>query len=512
MQRAVIYTRVSTDHQEEDGTSLDTQRERCFAHAAARGFLVVDARSDTASGYSLDRPGLNAARQLVRAGAVDVLLAFAVDRLSRNQAQVGVLLDEVDQHGARLEFVSEDFEDSAVGRLILNVRAFAGEMEREKIAERTMRGKRERARAGRIPQGTGKGIFGYHYLPAEKRREVNPAQAAVVRRIFDRYLETRSFSTVSHELNADAIPAHQGGDWYPLTIRRVLTNEAYLGRTVYGRTRQERVRGPDGKVRKRAVERPPADWLLIEGATPRLVDDATWERVQSVIADPARVASGRSKREYLLSGRIRCLRCGSAAVPQTLKGRYFYYRCRHAYDRNSGRQCDARYVNGHDLDAKTWAEVVRLLTDPATVLEELRQARERNPGDCDELGRANRALDAVTARQSRLVALLGDGLAPEDEVRRQLNAAAAERATLEAEVAQLEARQRRYVFDASRLEEIRSFLGGHLDAMDMAGRKLALEALAVVVHADQDGWRMQCSLPFLPGDTPLELAGGGWAA
>ena len=72
-------------------------------------------------------------------------------------------MDEVERGGAQLQFGTENFEDTAIGRFILAARAFIGEVEREKIAERTMRGKAERAKAGKIPQGTGIGCYGYTY-------------------------------------------------------------------------------------------------------------------------------------------------------------------------------------------------------------------------------------------------------------------------------------------------------------------------------------------------------------
>ena len=81
--------------------------------------------------------------------------------------------------------MTERFEDTVVGRFILAARAFIAEVEREKIAERTMRGKEERARSGRIPQATGRGMYGYHYDATTGRRVVNGEQAAVVRRIFE---------------------------------------------------------------------------------------------------------------------------------------------------------------------------------------------------------------------------------------------------------------------------------------------------------------------------------------
>src|SRR5205814_1170914 len=106
------------------------------------------------SGYSLERPGIERARELLRAGAVDDVIVYAVDRLSRHQNHIGVLFADIQDADAELCCVTEPFEDTAVGRFILAARAFAAEVEREKISERTKRGKAERARSGRIPQGT----------------------------------------------------------------------------------------------------------------------------------------------------------------------------------------------------------------------------------------------------------------------------------------------------------------------------------------------------------------------
>src|SRR3954452_11893073 len=150
--RAITYARVSTDAQERDGTSLDTQERACLDFARAQGWLVIESVRDAASGFLLPPVGIERVRERLRAGAADVVVAYAVDRLSRNQNQIGVIFDEIQQAGARLEFVTERFEDSAVGRFILAARAFVGEVEREKIVERTTRGKLERARSGRIPQ------------------------------------------------------------------------------------------------------------------------------------------------------------------------------------------------------------------------------------------------------------------------------------------------------------------------------------------------------------------------
>src|SRR4051794_35071589 len=313
--RAIVYSRVSTDAQEKDGTSLDTQERACLDFARQQGWRVVETIRDTASGYTLDRLGMDRIRRLIRDGGADVLLAFAVDRLARNQTKLAVLLDEAEEAGVILECVTEKVEDSPLGKLVMSLRAFAAEVEREKIVERTTRGKLERAKSGRIPQGFGKGCFGYTYNPDTGQREIEPFQAEVVRRIFARFTELRSFDKVSHELNAQGITTYVGGPWHPVGVRRVLENESYTGRLLFRRSRWVKVRGKEGKPHRKRVERPAEEHVEIPGASPRIIDDALWNRVQQIMNDPERIARRpKVHHEYSLRGRVKCSLCGSAMV------------------------------------------------------------------------------------------------------------------------------------------------------------------------------------------------------
>ncbi len=83
--RCIIYSRVSTDAQERDGTSLVTQELACRDYARSNGWTVVEEVRDAASGFTLERPGMVRVREVLRQGCADVVLSYAVDRLARNQ-------------------------------------------------------------------------------------------------------------------------------------------------------------------------------------------------------------------------------------------------------------------------------------------------------------------------------------------------------------------------------------------------------------------------------------------
>lgn len=168
--RAVVYSRVSTDAQEQDGTSLETQERACTEHARSLGYHVAYRVRDSESGTTLDRPGLHQVRGLIRSGEVAVVVAYALDRLAREQHHIGVLFYEAEENGTRFELVTERFEDNATGKFIMSTRAFVAEIEREKIAERTTRGKAERARNGRLPGNWPRNV---RILHAAWRRHAN---------------------------------------------------------------------------------------------------------------------------------------------------------------------------------------------------------------------------------------------------------------------------------------------------------------------------------------------------
>ncbi len=485
--RAILYSRVSTDAQERDGTSLDTQERACLHYAREQRWHVVETVRDAASGFSLDRTGIERIRQLLRASVVDVVIAYAVDRLSRNQNQIGVLFDEVQQAGARLEFVTERFEDTAVGRFILAARAFIGEVEREKIIERTTRGKLERARSGRIPQAFGRGCYGYVYNPTIGQREIEPFQAEVVRRIFARYAESRSFDRICGELNADGIPALEGGRWYSVTIRRILTNESYTGRLIYRRTQWVKTRGKDGKMRRRPVERPIEDRIEIAGASPRIVDEALWQRIQQILNDPERIARRPKPRyAYPLRGRVKCQLCGAAMVGQTMVNRghtYHYYVCRVAFDRRTGRTCSGRNVRADRLEPAIWQEIRTKLTSPQVILQEL--TRKQPEPDQHEIDRTQQRVSEIAEQERRLVKALASGRIEERLVADELDELSRQRITLEEQLRTLrpQAVTPSAVHDADVFVRACRAVGDFLDNAGSADRALALEALQIAVRA-----------------------------
>lgn len=166
---AVIYCRVSTKAQAEEGTSLESQIEACLKLARERGFDVVPEsvfREDW-PGDRLDRPCLERVRESVKKQETQAVIVYSSDRLARNPIHLAILAEECQRHDVQLLFVTEPLDNSPEGMLIQYVKGYAAQIEREKIADRTVRGKRMRARGGKIPGGCGIGLYGYDYIPGK---------------------------------------------------------------------------------------------------------------------------------------------------------------------------------------------------------------------------------------------------------------------------------------------------------------------------------------------------------
>ena len=146
MKTTAIYCRVSTEDQEKEGTSLQTQLEACLNYCQDKDYDVNYRFSEAYSGLTLDRPQLNELRDLIRSEDIDVVVVFCLDRLSRDPSHGVILIQELDKHRVILEAVTEDVDNTELGKLISYIRGFSSKVEAEKIKERTLRGKRERAK------------------------------------------------------------------------------------------------------------------------------------------------------------------------------------------------------------------------------------------------------------------------------------------------------------------------------------------------------------------------------
>jgi site-specific DNA recombinase len=191
--RAILYARVSTAEQAEHGYSLPTQLEAMRKYAAEHGFSVPSPEyeiTDDYSGAKLDRPGLDRARAMLEAGEAEAIIVYSPDRLTRNLAHSLILREGFQRAGVELHSCNRGkSENTAESRMTENIEAVFGDYWREKIIESSKRGRRAKAASGKWVGG-GPPPYGYRKVGKgrETHLEIDPIEAAIVRRIYSLYL------------------------------------------------------------------------------------------------------------------------------------------------------------------------------------------------------------------------------------------------------------------------------------------------------------------------------------
>jgi len=524
MKTAAVYCRVSTEEQEREGTSLQTQLEACLNYCGDKGYEVAHHFSEVFSGLSLERPRLNELRELVRAGEIDVIVVYCLDRLGRDPTHGVILTQEMEKHNVTLEAVTETVDGSELGKLISYIRGFASKLEAEKIRERTMRGKKARALAGRLPSGTGRRLYGYDYVTGkgigEGVRYVREDEAKWVRQMYTWLVdEGLTINGITRRLRGLGVATPSGGQfWIRQTVYRMLTNPAYVGKT-YAFTREyvdpKRRRSPNSKRKKTGVVlRPRDEWVEISNATPAIIDENLFEAAQTILKRNKELASRNAKRPYLLSGYIFCARCGRRYQGYVKKWKdggkrheQRYYRCGGSQTIVTPTPCDNRELNGPAVEAAVWTQIESILSQPEVVLAEI-ETRRQKTGDVGAIERRLATVEAKLKYRSkewerihRAFYVTGD----EERFRSDVAEFKEQGKALENEKGELQRRltaSRELSVDMKAIEDVCEVLTKNLGSLGIEEKRLALEALQARVSVDGSHVSLEGAIPI--PDRPIE--------
>ncbi|EXL04006.1 recombinase family protein [Aquamicrobium defluvii] len=356
--RCAIYTRKSSEEGlDMEFNSLDAQREACEAYIASQkseGWVATRDRYDDGgfSGGNLDRPGLKQLLADIDDGLIDVVVVYKIDRLSRALMDFSKLVEVFDRNGVTFVSVTQSFNTTtSMGRLTLNILLSFAQFEREVIGERI----RDKVAASRK-----RGIWMGGYVPLgydvqERKLVINEAEAASVRRIYERFAELGSATMLAKELRREGFRSKQGTLIDKGYLYRVLRNRVYRGEAVH-----------KGKA--------------YPGEHDAIVTDKVWDQVDAILQGNrhARSSNSRMQTPAPLKGLI-FTDTGAAMTPTATKKRgklYRYYvsmdviKNRTTEDDSGGDQAPVRLPAGMVEDAIV-TEVRRILQTPEVVTQVL---------------------------------------------------------------------------------------------------------------------------------------------
>ncbi len=399
--RCAIYTRKSTEEGlQQEFNSLDAQREAGEAFIASQkteGWLLVPDRFDDGgyTGGNMERPALRRLLAAVESGAIDCVVVYKVDRLSRSLMDFSRIVEGFDRNNVSFVAVTQQFNTtSSLGRLTLNILLSFAQFEREIISERTRDKMSAARRKGKWIGGNP--VLGYDIDPKGGRLVVNPEEAGQVRTIFGLYLELGSL-----------LPVLQEAERRGIVTKRWTTKDGHV------RGGQRIAKGTMHGMLTNAIYTGMVDHkgCLYPGEHERIVDQNIWDRVHETLDrnNIDKGASVRNKFGALLRGVLFCVPCGTPMMhTYTMRKskRYRYYVCYNAQQKG-WKNCETKSVPADAIESAVLDSIRRLGTDPklaeavaAEAIGQMAHRRQEIDQETEAQRRSLRQLNQHLAREA----------------------------------------------------------------------------------------------------------------
>ena len=423
---ADLYIRVSTTEQAEEGYSVGEQEARLRSYCSAMGFTVNAVHIDPGySGATLDRPGINKVIKDVRGGCVKKVIVWKLDRLSRSQKDVLILLEDVFlENGCNFISLMESFDTATpFGRCIVGILAAFAQMERENIKSRMMMGKHAGLKEGRY--FSGRAPIGYQYEMQQNGKlalAVDPFTSKAVKDMFRLYASGKSESAVAGYVQEKyglfpTLDRHSAVG----RISRIMRNPVYMG-----------------MVRMKEQ--------CYEGRHDSIVDPELWQNVNERLSQNLQAF----KRSYgdsdgLLCGLLFCGDCGARMAIRSWKKKsgekvkkymcYSVSRATPAMIRSENCSNRKKHLTLAELDSLVLNEIKKLALDPAALDPLIKESAEENGPD---LSVFQERLGTIEKQITRLLNLYQTGIVGLEEIQDRLSSLKEEREAVQKSIEEAE--------------------------------------------------------------------------
>jgi len=365
--KAALYLRVSTEEQKREGFSLAAQEEILKGYCESKGFQIYDIYDDGGySGKDFNRPRMQQLLRDLRDDRFDIVLAVAVDRISRNNLDVLTFVEkELHPRGKKLLISTCDIDSSTeTGKMFISLLGTFAEYERRLIISRVKKGMDKRASEGKWNGGM---MLGYDSI--EGKLVVNDEEAETVKEIFELRASGKGYKSIAGILNAKGKKT-KGADGKPSgsfsvnAVKTILENEKYTGHMTWGKLRDWNSKRRKGKTEP----------TKIENTHEAIIDKKLWDKVQEVkrIKSESSISESNFKGEFILSGLLRCPKCGAGTVMSKSKkrdgsGYHLYYMCQN-YHAKGKTVCSSNLVRKELIEEQV-LEFIRTMLSSEEIVD-----------------------------------------------------------------------------------------------------------------------------------------------
>ncbi len=348
------------------------------------------------SGGNIDRPKFQEFLEKEREKPYDILISYRLDRISRNIADFSSLMNELNKLNTSFISIKEQFDTTTpMGRAMMYIASVFAQLEREVIAERIRDNMLELAKTGRwlggdTPLGFDSEKVEIMQISEENintntiekknkkayKLKTNEEEKQKVQLIFKKYLECKSLAGLEYYLLKNKIYTRKGKEFRKYSLKNILTNPVYSqndkdilqyfknrGQNIYAeQDGRQKFDGKYGiiaynKTDNNKKDKPLKDWIIAVGLHKGYVTGKEWVQVQELLEknkDKSYRASVNNTNETVLSGILRCKKCGNKMIPKSNRQNKdgtttYYYVCREK-DRTRRINCNSHNVKGNELD------------------------------------------------------------------------------------------------------------------------------------------------------------------
>lgn len=350
-----LYARVSTTKQAEKDLSIPDQLRQMKEWCKARHYQVAVEYIEPGASATDDRRPIF--QQMISEACTspppfDAIIVHSLSRFFRDMIEFGLYERRLKKHGVVLFSMTQQTSDDPAGEMARRIFSLFDEYQSKENGKHTLRAMKENARQGYFNGSTPP--YGYRKVELDiqgnkgkkKRLELDPAEAAIVNKIFQLHINGHQ----GQQLGVRGIAAYlndrdmtmRGNRWRKTFVHDLLTNRLYLGEYIFNKT--------EAKTRR---IKPESEWITVK--VEPIIQPEIFEQVSLKLEahSPAKIPPRVANSPTLLTGFIKCGSCGSSMTIATGKGgRYRYYKCsRKINDLSSGNLCQNSNVAMEKLDS-----------------------------------------------------------------------------------------------------------------------------------------------------------------